>query len=244
MATHHICRQLTTSALFKSPSSGLRTQRFLHATSAFSAPRRRQFFSSNAVLQQEHSTSNDISSSTALEATKSDPTIKKRKQTRSTASKTSLRRVAAEAQRSRANSARQKSPNEPHDSSREVTAVCVADEFNMEAVAQILRTNGFPIDPYGTEFDITEVIHTRGANEGDIFVFPSGTVVAWSLPEDVVSNLATKVLLPAANRPHVAQMEVEDLEFKEDPTKEQSTIKGDVITLGTAKESQADDPSL
>jgi len=65
--------------------------------------------------------------------------------------------------------------------------------------------------------------------------------VAWSLPEDVVSDLATKTLLPAAVNPQMDQLEMEDLEYAEDPKRESSNIKGDVITLGTKASVQAED---
>ena len=113
-----------------------------------------------------------------------------------------------------------------------VTAVSVADQFDMDAVVRILRSHGFPINPDETEFDSDQVIHTRGVNNGDIFVFPSGSLVAWSLPEDVVSDLASKTLLPAAINPHMDQMELEDLEYIEDSKRETSGIKGDIISLG------------
>ena len=103
----------------------------------------------------------------------------------------------------------------------------------MAAVIRILRSHGFPIDPYGTGFLDEQVVHTRGQNSGDIFVFPSGTLVSWGLPEDVATELATVVLLPAATNPNVKDMEIEDLEFREDPNREQSNIHGDVITIGT-----------
>lgn len=68
---------------------------------------------------------------------------------------------------------------------------------------------------------------------GDIFVFPSGTVVAWSLPEGFTSFLATRTLTPAAEGVHVEEVETEDLNFIEDPQRENSTIRGDTIFLGT-----------
>jgi uncharacterized Rmd1/YagE family protein len=108
----------------------------------------------------------------------------------------------------------------------------------MDGVIRILRSHGFTIDPDGTGFESDQVIHTRGVNNGDIFVFPSGSLVAWSLAEDVVSDLATKTLLPAAINPHMEQMEMEDLEYEEDPKRDTSNIKGDIITLGTKTESQ------
>jgi uncharacterized Rmd1/YagE family protein len=126
--------------------------------------------------------------------------------------------------------------------SNRVTAISVADQFDMDAVARILRSHGFPIDPDATGFEMDQVIHTRGVNNGDIFVFPSGSVVTWSLPEDVVSDLATKTLLPAAVTPHTGQVELEDLEYAEDPKRENSTVKGDVIVLGTKSSSQGENP--
>jgi uncharacterized Rmd1/YagE family protein len=68
---------------------------------------------------------------------------------------------------------------------------------------------------------------------GDVFVFPSGTVVAWSLPESFASYFATKTLLPAAEGAHIDDIETEDLDFIEDPQRENSSIKGDTIILGT-----------
>lgn len=113
----------------------------------------------------------------------------------------------------------------------------------MESVVQILREHGFSIDPCGTGFLPEQVVHTRGANSGDIFVFPSGTVVVWDLPDDIASDLAIKTLLPAATDPY-ADPEMEDLEFKEEPNKEQSNIKGDVISLGTRPNSKTHDTDI
>ncbi|KAH7395473.1 hypothetical protein BKA64DRAFT_59886 [Cadophora sp. MPI-SDFR-AT-0126] len=207
--------------------------RCLHGTAAGQAPRKRNFFSSNATLQQE-STSNG--------AVENLPPAQKRKPVRSPAGKTSLRRVAAEAQRSRETTIRRHDVVADGEGSNRVTAISVADQFDMDAVARILRSHGFPIDPDATGFEMDQVIHTRGVNNGDIFVFPSGSVVAWSLPEDVVSDLATKTLLPAAVTPHTGQVELEDLEYAEDPKRENSTVKGDVIVLGTKSSSQGEKP--
>ncbi|KAI5308202.1 hypothetical protein KEM55_006298, partial [Ascosphaera atra] len=69
---------------------------------------------------------------------------------------------------------------------------------------------------------------------GDIFVFPSGTVVSWSLPDSFTSYLAKTVLLPAAENPHHTDVaETEDLDYVEDPELDYSTVKGDTIILGT-----------
>jgi len=162
----------------------------------------------------------------------------KRKNVRSPGGKASLRRVAAEAQRSRENVTTPRQTMDG-DENPQVTAVTAADQFDMEAVARILRSHGFPLNPDETDFEQDEIIHTRGVNNGDIFVFPSGTVVAWGLPEDVVIDLGTKTLLPAAVRPHVTQLEIENLEYAEDDKRDASGIKGDVITLGTKTESAA-----
>jgi uncharacterized Rmd1/YagE family protein len=113
----------------------------------------------------------------------------------------------------------------------------VAEEFNMEMVVRILRSQGYPIDPHGTGFLDEQVVHTRSADGGEVFVFPSGTVVSWALPEDEAVKLASETLISAAMNPHVADLEVEHLEFQEDASKETSSIRGDTITLGTKKAS-------
>jgi uncharacterized Rmd1/YagE family protein len=210
--------------------SNPRPLRRLHASASGPAPRKRTFFSSNAVLQQE-------GNSPAVDIVNEVPPSQKRKPTRSPAGKTSLRRVAVEAQRSRTNAFRQIDAVKRGEGSNRVTALSVADQFDMDVVKRILRSHGFPIDPDESGFESDQVIHTRGVNNGDIFVFPSGTLVAWSLPDDVVHDLATKSLLPAAINPHVKQLEKEDLEYEEDPKRDNSTIKGDVILLGTNTDS-------
>jgi uncharacterized Rmd1/YagE family protein len=211
--------------------SNPRPLRCLHASATAQAPRKRTFFSSNAALQQEGNSSPD-------DIVKEPQLAQKRKPTRSPAGKTSLRRVAVEAQRSRASALRQNDTVSRGEGMNRVTALSVADQFDMDAVKRILRSHGFPIDPDQTGFESDQVIHTRGVNNGDIFVFPSGSLVAWSLPEDVALDLATKSLLPAAINPLVDQLEKEDLEYEEDPKRDNSTIKGDVILLGTNTDSQ------
>ncbi|KAM3086408.1 hypothetical protein ACMFMF_000358 [Clarireedia jacksonii] len=197
-------------------------------------PRRRNFFSSNATLQQDHTSSSP-------DAAQELKPLPKRKPTRSPAGKTSLRRVAVEAQRSRQSAIRPGATTpENGEGTNRVIAISVADHFDMDAVIRILRSHGFPIDPDETGFESDQVIHTRGVNNGDIFVFPSGSLVAWSLPEDVVIGLATKTLLPAAVDSHVGTVELEDLECEEDPSRDSSSVKGDIIVLGK-KDSQGED---
>lgn len=123
-------------------------------------------------------------------------------------------------------------------------AFCAAEEYDMDHVSRILDQLGSQQDPYGTNL-YPQVIHlevpTNSTNldkgdtqtVGDLFVFPSGTVVGWGVPEGMLSTLVNKSLLPASQRPHLHQIEEEDLRFIEDPKKEYSSIKGDNIILGT-----------
>ncbi|MCJ1260033.1 hypothetical protein MMC24_007873 [Lignoscripta atroalba] len=75
--------------------------------------------------------------------------------------------------------------------------------------------------------------HGPSSRTGDVFIFPSGTLVAWAVPESSLSLFASTTLLPAAENPHLARLETEDLEYVEDATRENSSIKGDTIVLGT-----------
>lgn len=127
---------------------------------------------------------------------------------------------------------------EESDATNLISAVCIAESIKMPAALDILTSHGFTINPDGTDFDASEVVHARGVNGGDIFVFPSGTIVTWSLPPDVV----TKQLLSAAEDPHpVSLREVEDLDFTTDTGRETSTMKGDLVVLGTRRESKDGD---
>jgi uncharacterized Rmd1/YagE family protein len=127
------------------------------------------------------------------------------------------------------------------DGSTTIRAICVAESFDMDKVVDVLQVHGFLLDPDETGFEAHEVVHARGVSHGDIFVFPSGTVVTWSLPPDVAATLATKHLLPAAGGPHVSRREVEDLEYVVDPEREQSTMKGDVVVLAAQREGTTGD---
>lgn len=211
-----------------------RPSRSFHITSSASLPRRRHFFTSNPFLSQSGEESRNLSEPNRHDARSTIPATAKRKPTRAPTAKNSLRRVAIIAQQPKLTSDG-KSPmvaNES-DSSTIVSATCIAEAFNMPMVLDILSSHGFAIDPDNTGFDANEVLHARGVNGGDIFVFPSGTVVTWSLPPDVV----TKQILRAAEDPHPEHLrEVEDLEFAMDTSKEASSLKGDVILLGTRRE--------
>lgn len=127
-----------------------------------------------------------------------------------------------------------------------VTAICAAEEYDIAEVARILDGLGNILDPYKTEL-YPQVVHValpvqadpsnpEEINVGDVFVFPSGTVVAWAIPESVLTPLVSKTLLPAAKYP-LDQLEEEDLDYSEDSKRENSSIKGDRIILGTKPKS-------
>ncbi|KAG6039438.1 hypothetical protein E4U41_002645 [Claviceps citrina] len=220
-----------------------RPSRCFHLVTPASLPRKRYFFTSNPFLSSNpsddssKSSSSSSSSPTADDIRPQDHTASiKRKPTRSATAKTSLRRVAIIAQQQ---------PKRPGDAGDKVTAqtdvdpsttlsaTCVAEAFNMPLVVEILTSHGFSIDPDKTGFDANEVVHAKGVNGGDIFVFPSGTIVTWSLPPDVV----TKQILRAAEDAHPPRLrEVEDLDFVADVSRAESTMKGDMVVLGTRRE--------
>ncbi|EOO01989.1 putative family protein [Phaeoacremonium minimum UCRPA7] len=168
----------------------------------------------------------------------------KRKSSRTTGAKNSLRRVAIIAQQPGGRvpgASTSTTPEVEVDGATSISAICVAESFNMEMVKDILQAHGFQLDPDGAGFEAAEVVHARGFSNGDIFVFPSGTVVTWSLPQEVVTRLATRQLLRAAEDPHVRRAELEDLEYVSDPSRDTSGMKGDVVVLGTKKEEREGD---
>ncbi|KXX77284.1 Required for meiotic nuclear division protein 1 [Madurella mycetomatis] len=215
-------------------------QRCFHRTTAAWIPRRRNFFTSNVLLQQD---GKEPSSTSAPESKGDKKSGRAAAQKKRKPLKNSLHRVAIVAQKGvpgKPSPPAAETPPGP-DGSSTITAVCVAESFDMEKVVDILTNHGFTLDPEATGFELHEVVHARGFNNGDIFVFPSGTVVTWALPPDVVNTLATKHLLPAAETPFVEDKEVEDLDFQADPEQEQSRVNGDVVVLGTRREVEEGD---
>ena len=179
----------------------------------------------------------------------------KRKSTRSPAGKTSLRRVAVEAQRSRGATESKKSsiPGSPA-ITKTVTALCAAEQYDISNAAHILQEAGYQLDPQGTKL-YPQVVHLEipvelaamNGNDGsrasgDVFIFPSGTVVGWGVPHETLSALVLKTLLPSAQSPHPDQLEEEDLEYLEDPNEKSSSIKGDTIIIGTKPPASDDTP--
>lgn len=137
-----------------------------------------------------------------------------------------------------------------------MTAYAVAERFDLSRVRDILQERGYEPDPFNTQL-YPQVLHVQvpldsvrrmtnpsvtdlpSDEAGDIFVFPSGTVVAWSLPDSFTSYFASRTLQPAAVGRHTDNPETENLDFVEDTERENSYIKGDTIVLGT-KQNPAD----
>lgn len=118
---------------------------------------------------------------------------------------------------------------------------------------RILNLLGQDKDPYGIGL-FPQVLHAQipvrhspfgkedsTQTKGDLFVFPSGTVVAWAIPRSIVLKLVKETLYPAARNSYGGELEEEDLDFLEDPNKETSGIKGDTVSIGTKlRRSQSD----
>ncbi|KAJ8121397.1 hypothetical protein ONZ43_g2138 [Nemania bipapillata] len=228
-----------------------RPLRRFHQTPLASLPRRRNFFTSNQLLASHGNENNaEISDGTILKGTgtpqhtnppssssSSSSASLKRKPVRASVAK-SLRLGSATKPPKRTGTTRKAvvpeiAEHDEADSSRAIRAICVAQSFDMTQVHEILRLHGFELDPDGTEFDTQAVVHARGVNNGDIFVFPSGTVVTWSVSEDVLVKLASKHLIRAASFPHLDRAEMEMLEFTPDENRDTSYMKGEVVILGT-----------
>ncbi|KAL2831071.1 hypothetical protein BDW59DRAFT_140335 [Aspergillus cavernicola] len=236
-----ICKRPAVIRLLKLPQSHC-----LHASPPLGLPRRKDFFSSNAFLAQKHSAVSDTTEGPANESQK-----QRRRGPRSPAAPTSLRRVAVEAQRSKDNfRSRAQLREDGLLQTKVVTAYAVAEQFDIRKVRDILQEKGYEPDPLETRL-YPQVVHVQvpldsirrvsnpsaaglsSEEVGDIFVFPSGTVVSWALPEGFTSFLSTRTLLPAAEGAHGDNLETEDLEYVEDAQRENSSIQGDTIILGT-----------
>ncbi|KAI9686115.1 MAG: hypothetical protein M1820_010689 [Bogoriella megaspora] len=176
---------------------------------------------------------------------------KKSKKTRSGDRKTSLRRVAVEAQQSRDKlilGDRKLRFVNPDVETKTVTAFCAAEQYSIEDVAATLRRAHFKVDPLDTGL-FPQVVHIRTLEDkiytyamqkppdadeatGDVFIFPSGTMVAWNVPAQTTQYLLD-LIHPLAKGPHSDTMETEDLDYFEDANQLKSRIIGDTIILGT-----------
>lgn len=173
---------------------------------------------------------------------------------RKTAGKTSsLRSVAVEAQRSRTfvKSRGRTRFIDPDAETKTVTAYCAAETYNIATAARLVKAQGYELDPFQTGL-YPQVIHLQTSDrpsevkdfqQGDIFIFPSGTVVTWNVREREALKLVQQVLPAAAEGSHLELLETEDLEYLEDGSRESSEVVGDTIVLGTMPEPTSESAS-
>ncbi|CAG5147932.1 uncharacterized protein ALTATR162_LOCUS2119 [Alternaria atra] len=175
-----------------------------------------------------------------------------RKGTRKSAGKTSLRSIAVEAQRSRAfvKSRGRTRFIDPDAETKTVTAYCAAETYDIAVAARLVKAQGYDLDPFQTGL-YPQVIHVQTSDrpsevkdfqQGDIFIFPSGTVVTWNVREREALKLVNQVLPAAAEGSHLDLLETEDLDYLEDSSRETSEVVGDTIVLGTKAEPVSDNP--
>jgi uncharacterized Rmd1/YagE family protein len=107
-----------------------------------------------------------------------------------------------------------------------------------------VKGQGYEIDPFQTGL-YPQVIHVQTSErpseikdyqQGDIFIFASGTVVTWNVREREALKLVNQILPSAAEGSHLLLLETEDLDYLEDPSKNTSSVVGDTIVLGTKAE--------
>ncbi|KAI5361503.1 hypothetical protein Slin15195_G126180 [Septoria linicola] len=221
----------------------------LHSTTAACARKLpRNHFSSNRVLRQEENAA--ISGE-----------HKQRKAASKRAANHSLRKVAVAAQSQRNGLIRGSGKTryvDPHADTKEVTAYCAAEKYNLSRARWELDREGYQADPFGTNL-FPQVLHVQTPNyittddttgdekprgPGDVFVFPSGCIVTWNVPDKLANNIIERFVPAAAeNTGHPDKMEIEDLEYIEDPNRETSRIVGDTILLGTKTAQDADKTS-
>ncbi|KAL1873897.1 hypothetical protein Daus18300_003769 [Diaporthe australafricana] len=246
-----LCRGLHSSA--RPAATARPLLRAFHQTSPAFRPRQRSFFTSNPLLARD-GTDNDPSTpppqfhpDSPPSSARSSSNKKKSAKAPAAGPKKSLsnplRRVVSIAQRP----GRKPVVNDADDGGREVEppeddartkirAVCVAESFDMDVVVRILTEHCYQLDPDGLGFDTADVVHARtlgAGGEGDVFVFPSGTVVTWALPADVGINMAQGTLLRAAHNHDLESAEREDLDFETDVAMTTSTMRRDRVILGT-----------
>lgn len=230
--------------------------RAFHQTSPALRPRQRSFFTSNPLLAKD-SVDSEYAPSTPgpqplpdAQPTPSRPNNRK-KPTKAAAAAAApkkslsnpLRRVVSIAQRpgrkpgsvgDDGGGAGAEHPED--DDSTKIRAVCVAESFDMDVVVRILTEHCYQLDPDGLSFDTADVVHARtlgAGGHGDVFVFPSGTVVTWGLPADVGINMAQGTLLRAAHNHDLESAERESLDFEVDENMNSSTMRRDRVILGT-----------
>ncbi|KAF1988166.1 hypothetical protein K402DRAFT_452895 [Aulographum hederae CBS 113979] len=118
-----------------------------------------------------------------------------------------------------------------------IVAYCVAEEYDISKVAELLEDDHYELDPHHTGLG-DEIIHVQVGNmpdldgPGDVFVFSSGTIVAWNTAEETIDRLR-KRMLQAATNPH--PKEVDSLKYREEPSTHSSKFVGDTLYLGTGQ---------
>ncbi|KUI61673.1 hypothetical protein VP1G_08858 [Cytospora mali] len=256
-----LCRGLHTSARAPTARS---LQRSFHQTSPALRPRQRSFFTSNPLLSKDGDGDGPSSPSPSSTASPPDqkseqPRPNNRKKTAAAAATAKapavakkslsnpLRRVVNIAQRpgripSKDARDGEVESEQPEDDARtKVRAICVAESFDMDAVVRILTDHWYQLDPDGLGFDTVDVVHARGSGgEGDVFIFPSGTVVTWSLPAEVGISMATGMLSKAALNANLESAERESLEYETDGSMSTSTMRKDKVVLGTKEPEDGD----
>ncbi|KAF8539232.1 hypothetical protein BDD12DRAFT_793186 [Trichophaea hybrida] len=190
-------------------------------------------FSTTAIVARPKAPTASTPSSHPQPQPQDEPTqqqFEKKKAARSTTTKSSLRRAAVVSER------RLSTPGGTSQTKR-CTAYCTAEKYNLQHAATLLRNAGYTLDPTNTGLT-DQVIHLQLPISpddilGDIFIFPSGNIVSWSLPSSTISSLAN-LITPAAETVFTKDVETEDLEYTEDPRVRKSRVGGDIIILGTA----------
>ncbi|KAK5125175.1 hypothetical protein LTR85_000851 [Meristemomyces frigidus] len=246
-------RSLTTVTPTRSCPRPSQTFHHPHQTLASKATQARKLprnhFTSNRLVQQDAPNE----SARADKAAQAKPT--KRKAARTQASSNSLRRVAVEAQRSRkvVKGSGKRAYVDPAIETKDVTAYCAAETYNIHVARDVLRREGYEPDPLHTDL-FPQVLHVQTPNFlvsneatgeqkaqglGDVFVFPSGSVVTWNVTEKLAHTIVERILPKAADKGHLDKLEVEDMEYVEEPTREHSKIVGDTIILGTKASSSS-----
>ena len=142
--------------------------------------------------------------------------------------------------------------------SRIVTAYNTADKYDLALCIRLLRQQGYIPDPFTTGL-LDYVIHLRislgspsttsipparpvsigpntpqqsGVEKGDIFIFPSGNIVSWDVPEGQISALARGLVNAAENPIEEGEVESEDLEWVEMLGVKGGWVRGEVIYVG------------
>lgn len=165
------------------------------------------FFSSQRILRQEQNVASNSNS--------------EHKQPRKAASKratnNSLRKVAVAAQSQRNGLIRGSGKMrhvDPEADTKGVTAYCAAEKYNLSRARWELERGGYKPDPFGTNL-FPQVLHVQTPDDiathettgedkppglGDVFVFPSGCVVAWNVPDKLARNIIERILPSAAGK--------------------------------------------